>query len=206
MNTRSSTTTILTAIEQAEKSIQHVLADAAKAGRYDLCQSAGAIAENIQKLHQATLAQNAHAQLTPPLETTSKHKAAESKRNQTSARRIKKYPRFEIKGNALLRIGWSKKSRTEYVHSTKRPAFNIIVEAIASASKGSASIITAEEFLSMLSSQKELTPPTYQVYAVIAFLVHSNCLEKEGRSGYLVLDNLPNRASSAWDQLDKQNK
>ena len=87
----------------------------------------------------------------------------------------KTYPKFARNGDRLVKIGWSRKSRTEYVHRMPRSAVKTVASALCE--------MGAKEFsmegLTAALSDDAMAVPSYQVYLAVAWLRARGAVRKE---------------------------
>ncbi len=92
------------------------------------------------------------------------------------------YPRFERNGYGLVKTGWSKKNREEYVHRAPKD----VVWALARMLRehiGPENRFTASGIFSLLEERGEEIP-AYQVYVCLAWLKSAGAVTGNGRAGY----------------------
>jgi hypothetical protein len=129
------------------------------------------------------------------------------KRKRSKARKGKQanYPRFEVRNNNLIRIGWSKKDKSEYQHKTPREIFDRTVEAMQKLAQSGPGPFMAEKIFENTNSE-EGPVPSYQAYVVIGLLRDRQCVEQLGREGYMIPDDISSRALQVWEQLEGEFK
>ncbi len=93
------------------------------------------------------------------------------------------YPKFVRDGDVLVKIGWSKKGRTEYEHRAPRIVIDQIVGAIAKLGANGVRF-SVEQLLPLLGASDGEGTPNYQTYLCIAWLREQALLEQRGRQGY----------------------
>jgi hypothetical protein len=129
----------------------------------------------------ASTATKAPSPLRAPRSTKPKvSKSSESKVREASSKR---YPRFVREGDHLIKIGWSKKERSEYEHRAHRSVLDEVVRAIDKLA-GNGGRFSVEQLLPVLESAATEAVPNYQTYLCIAWLREHNLLEQHGRQGY----------------------
>lgn len=93
------------------------------------------------------------------------------------------YPRFERRGDSLVKIGWSKREKAEYEH--KAPLASVALVAGKVRKKGAdGRIFQISGLLPCESTDGETIVPDYQVYLVVAWWRELGLLEQHGRQGY----------------------
>ena len=104
--------------------------------------------------------------------------------------RAETYPKFTRDGDRLVKIGWSKRDRTEYEH--RAPA--LAVSAVVSALREWGSSDFSMEGLTPVAGEDGTEIPSYQVYLVMAWLRVCGAVRKAGRGGYVPI---PERLTDA---------
>ena len=115
------------------------------------------------------------------------------------------YPRFLRRGDQLVKVGWSKREKSEYEH--KAPRQSALVLARAAAEAGKDGRIFQINALLPLSDPKDGTEiPDYQVYLVIAWWRSTGLLDQHGRQGYSIpnASQLYQAVESAWTRLQEE--
>ncbi len=113
--------------------------------------------------------------------------------------RAETYPKFVRDGDRLVKIGWSRRDRTEYEHR----ALTFAVSAVVSALQRLGSSEFSMDALTPVRDEDGTEVPSYQVYLVVAWLRACKAVEKVGRGGYVPI---PERLTVAavkehWAQL-----
>lgn len=93
------------------------------------------------------------------------------------------YPRFERRGDSLLKVGWSKRERAEYEHKAPWTAVAVVAEKV-QRKAADGRIFQISGLLPCESVDGEYNVPDYQVYLVIAWWRELGLLEQHGRQGY----------------------
>jgi len=103
------------------------------------------------------------------------------------------YPRFDIDGDDLVKTGASTKSGSEYEHRVPIASVSLVVQAIGSLAKQnhrfSIELIQAAA-MDLAKKQKREPLPSYQIYALIAWLKHIGLVIHHGRRGYAVAEGV----------------
>jgi hypothetical protein len=123
-------------------------------------------------------------------------------------RKASPYPKFFREGNALLKLGWSRKSKAEYEHRAPCEAVLAVAERVAEvASRGAAvttSRFTVEDLGEVRAAQGDEPISSCQVYLCIAWFRRAGLVVQHGRRGYslpVAPARLPARVKSAWREL-----
>jgi hypothetical protein len=138
-----------------------------------------------------------------PLKRGSLNEKATGRQRKVDRR---EYPSFVRDGDSLIKIGWSKKDRSEYEHRAPRNALEKIVAAIAKLAT-SKSRFSVEELLSLVNSSSARDEiPTYQTYLCIAWLRQRGLLEQHGRQGYScgISSGLKQVVDENWGEIPLQ--
>lgn len=106
------------------------------------------------------------------------------------------YPRFKIRNETLYRVGWSRKKCREYEHKVPKQTVDSIGHAMKSLATTDGRLVVVEDIVARLNGSGVIQVPQYQVYIVVGWLAHHNCIEQVGRDGY----KLPADIASALDQ------
>ena len=117
------------------------------------------------------------------------------------------YPRFLRTDDTLIKVGWSKKSRSEYEHRAPRHAVDAVMNGVARAGEKGA-IFTVEALLPVRDPRDDTDVPSYQVYLAIAWLRTEGVLRQHGRDGYslLVGENHEKTVEERWSALPEGTK
>lgn len=117
------------------------------------------------------------------------------------------YPRFLRTDDTLIKVGWSKKSRSEYEHRAPRHVVGAVMNAVARAGEKGA-IFTVDALLPVRDQRDDTDVPSYQVYMAIAWLRTEGVLRQHGRDGYslLVAENPEKTVEERWSALPAETK
>jgi hypothetical protein len=113
------------------------------------------------------------------------------------------YPKFLREGNALLKLGWSRKSKTEYEHRAPREAVLAVAARVAEVAT-TMTRFTVEDLGDVRTAQGEQPISNCQVYLCIAWFRRAGLLVQHGRRGYslpLAPAKFPAKVKSAWGEL-----
>lgn len=101
----------------------------------------------------------------------------------------------------LVKIGWSKKERGEYVH--KAPKAGLLAIARRAEEVGrEGRMFTTDELLPVRIGSGEDELPGYQGYLCLAWLREIGLVATHGREGYSVVgDDLSGSVNRIWDTL-----
>ena|ERR1700680_3817599 len=184
----------LLVLEGAERGLRDLLAAAAGAGDYDAVALLTSWARALANMRAPIVASPASR------EEDQQPARSQNTRKKRAREKTHDYPRFFRRGDELVKIGWSKRDRKEYVHRTPKEVLNLVVDAvmkIGSLSK----VFPAESIFSHIEKRGE-SVPAYQVYVSLAWLRGENLIEQHGRQGYsMTTDALKPVSQARWEQL-----
>jgi len=115
------------------------------------------------------------------------------------------YPRFLRRGDHLVKIGWSRRGKSEYEHRAPRQAALILARVAAAAGKDGR-IFQVNALLPLIDPKDGSGIPDYQVYLVIAWWRSAGLLDQHGRQGYSIpsANQLHQAVESAWMKLPEE--
>lgn len=115
------------------------------------------------------------------------------------------YPRFLRRGDLLVKIGWSKREKSEYEHKAPRQAAFVLARAAADAGKDGR-LFQVNALLPLTDLKDGSVVPDYQVYLVIAWWRGIGLLDQHGRQGYSIpkANQLQQAVESAWMKLPEE--
>lgn len=174
--------TLAKILTDAEAAALEVLAEAATLGNYAAIDRARGIAEQLRAIGEQVVRKPKVA--APPSRL---RKKKSNRRAQTPKKG--EYPRFKVEGGSLYKIGWSKKKANQYIHRVPLSKVKQIGQALNTLAGGS-DPVSAEQILELECLNEAGSPPSYQIYIVLAFLKDRGVINSVGREGYL-LPNLP---------------
>ena len=183
---------ILTA---AEDKVRKVIADAAESGDYRGVDYGRRVAVAISEIGKGLGGAGASSKASD----VGADRASGKAKQKTAGRKGRKgaYPRFEIEGDQLVKIGWSKKQKREYSHKVPKDVFERVVKGMAALARRSSGPFAAEDVIEIVGSEGE-SIPSYQTYVVLAFLRDRGCVEQKGREGYDIPVGIENDANALW--------
>ena len=155
------------ALAKCESELRALLAQAASSGDYDAVIKLTSWARTVAGLKGGAL-----TSVSEGSKTALKRKAAGTT-----------YPRFERRGDSLVKIGWSKREKAEYEHRAPLGAVALVADKVRK--KGAdGRIFQISGLLPCESADGETIVPDYQVYLVVAWWRELGLLEQHGRQGY----------------------
>ena len=203
-------------LQRTEVELQRLLSEAAAAGDYDSVIVLTGWASQVAKLCAGR--DTSPASSVPSYTAERKSEVAHRARGvrRTSKRLVSKtkqkrksrsgvaddYPKFLRRGEEIVKIGWSKRSKSEYQHKAPRRVVSLLTAAIAERA-ASGSLVVANELIPLADPSDGTEIPDYQVYVCLAWLRHETLIEQEGRQGYMVNDpsSFEKRVNDEWEAL-----
>lgn len=167
------------ALLAAEQRLRSLMGAAVQNGRYlevaRLADMAQAL-EQISKLADIAPGRNVSTQVKSdvPARRTSKSEAPKTKPHE-------EFPKFARDGDQLIKIGWSKRNKSEYEHKVLRTAaLSVYLQLGERTDSGG---FKMEELLPIKMTDGS-DVPSYQSYLVLAWLRHFQLVEKLGKNSY----------------------
>jgi len=201
-------------LTQAESCLRDLAARAASAGDWSKVSRITGIARELSDLITAqfdtsqTVSSNDSVETrSTPTKRSSSKSTSESGASPKKPRRRRSrrssaggYPRFFRQDGALIKIGWSKRSRKEYRHKAPRWVIDRLVEALREHGTDD-QLITTEHLFPLAGDEEDA--PVYQCYVALLWLRSEGLVEPRGRQGYIVPDpeSLDTREAQAWERL-----
>lgn len=191
------------AIRRAESDLRGLIGQAAAAGQYELVGRLSGIARRLAVLAEEASDRGPPADLARAMESQPARrlsgKGDAAKRKQ--AVKAHGYPRFERMRDLLIKVGWSRKKRSEYVHKAPKEVMLELLRRVRESGESRA-VFAAEDLLSMRSSSAGDEIPSYQAYLCIAWFREIGVLEQHGREGYSVrVEDIEESVGRAWNSL-----
>ena len=197
-----------TLLRQSESSLRQLIEAALRDQRYADVAEIAALADGLSRLLEPTSGRTQDSgQVSPSLEATRSPPVVAASRKQKASRKTSSsrsgYPRFRRDGDRLVKIGWSKKNKSEYEHRVPRSAVDAFLGKLTSTVKPGR--VFEVESLLPVTDQAGDEVPAYQVYVTLAWLRDVGVIEKKGRDGYVVEDSDTTRrgVDDYWKQLSE---
>ncbi len=190
-------------LENAETQIRELGANAFRTGDDDAIRQAQAVVIELKQMRAQLNGQTAHAPTPGEPSPTSAVMDKKSHRTPIERKRLQQsqYPKFEVRNNTLVRIGWSKKQKQQYEHKVPRDAFDRTVKALAQLAETGGGPFTAETIIKHTSNSNGAVP-SYQAYVVIGLLRDRGYIEQVGRDGYVISHINSSAITSDQKQID----
>lgn len=200
-------------LRNCENQLRGLVADAVAHGDYDSALELTHYARGI-----ADLMANARVETPVPTANT-EHGFASTKTKsglngkKTSGKgsrrqKEKSYPKFAKSTDDLIKIGWSKKDKSEYVHKAPRQVVNLLVDRLLNLRMGPVEIFTTEDIFPLRDESNGAEVPTYQSYLALAWLRSVGLIAQHGRQGYSIreTENPHDLVSEKWNDLPRHRK
>lgn len=193
-------TTVQKILVDADCRLRQAIADAATAGDLDgvdlARNAAGRLRQMINGL-DTTEETAVYSSTSNPKGPIPVSKAQTRKRSKQKS----KYPRYQVRGDYLCRIGWSKKERKEYEHKVSKEVFDETVGAMDTLSHDHSGPIPADQIIGKVNKMSSEAIPNYQIYVVIGLLRDNQDITQVGRRGYDLPQKLREISAARWANL-----
>ena len=93
------------------------------------------------------------------------------------------YPLFYRQGDSLVKVGWSRSTKSEYTHRVSKPGIDTLVKFLASR-RSNQFPISVDTMVDALKNDEQSRILGYQVYVAVAWLKEEGWLAANGRHGY----------------------
>jgi len=186
-------------LSDAESKLRSLVAEAASSGDYE-------------SVHLIARWAKAVGELTSEASPKSAAEPRPSNSGATSRQRGKKkssgrsggYPKFFRSADSLIKVAWSKSSRSEYEHKSPWTVVEQLTSAMTIAGQKS-DLISMDQILPLTANGEEV--PSYQSYLCLAWLRSEELVRQHGRQGYSLAPgvNLERESKTKWSSLPKRN-
>ena len=205
----------LAVLREAEAKLCDFVPDALAKGRYE---DAGHLMELARTLSDArspetnhgagkrarTRASGTQAGATRPRKARPASRTRQAKRNAKG--KGSAYPKFFREGDSLLKLGWSRKSKSAYEHRAPRDAVFAVAKRVAEVAL-TRSRFMVEDLGDVCIAQGEVPISGCQVYLCIAWFRRAGLVVQHGRRGYslpVAAAKFPAKVKSAWQELPER--
>jgi len=196
-------------LRRAEGVLRQLAAQAAAAGEYadttevvQLAEKLGQMARNGEAGRtDSSKVQPAHARAPAGKSSASgSQHATRSNDKAKSKPTTSEYPKFAIRDNEIIRIGWSKTDKATYEHRATRKRVECVCDAILRLAKTS-NLVSTDELLPVIDPLNGTEVPAYQVYVCLGWLKNKHAIKAVGRQGYDVVNDgqIVREALKHWD-------
>ena len=176
-------------LTDAEESLRKLIQQSLEADQYGdvarLAEVAALISRAIAILKAAssTPSERGTTERSGPQETLSRGPEQDRSLRPSTAGGAMGYPRFERDEDEILKVGWSKQKRKEYVHRAPRSVIWALARILRARSVPESRFMTTEILPLVNDGRGEV--PSYQVYLALAWLRGVGAISGNGREGYL---------------------
>ena len=199
-----------------ENSLRGLIQEATAGGDYEVVMRLTSWAQFIKALRgpsqpeslspsEAPGQQNAAADsetAAKPLDDSEGHPVRKSARGGSNR---SSYPKFYRQGDSLVKVGWSKRSKSEYVHKASRRVVELVAKAMSTVG-ADGRLLKAEAFLPTADPTDGNEIASYQGYLGLAWLRHEDLVHQHGRQGYTVGNSgaICELVAQRWESLEKK--
>jgi hypothetical protein len=190
-------------LQEAEGSVRTLIGKAAESQKYDDIVVLVRIARQLNELatrspdaNSATVASASSLPVRSDTIARPPPRRGQRARVGGVASPTKRYPAFSTTRERLIKLGWSKKNRTEYEHRAPKASVSIVYEAIRNI--GANGDALEVEALSPLVTADNQEIPAYQIYMAIGWLRDLGAVQKSGRNRYRVTSSGFGPFESYW--------
>ncbi|MHB9046187.1 MAG: hypothetical protein ACYC35_09620 [Pirellulales bacterium] len=186
--------------------MKRLIAEAAERGEYSLVEKLAKWASGLgamcsEEEHVARCEQKSTPsdhQGRTPLTSVLSHK---TRKRATAHAKRRAYPAFARSGDTLVKVAWSKSSKSEYQHKAPRMVIKRLADSFAHHARANA-VVSMDKILPLKADDGSQIPD-YQVYVSLAWLRQIGAVKQNGRQGYTVkkLDDLAQKIDVAWSDL-----
>lgn len=191
-------------LNEAEASLRRLIVQAAEAGDYRsaeaLARCASRLAELPSDIGSVAAGTKPPGATFPSAEAAQAGGVARASSAKPAAKR-RSYPIFARSGTSLVKIGWSKSSKSEYHHKSPLAAALGLAAALARHAKNGAVVPTEKVLPLRLDDGSDV--PDYQAYVSLAWFRQIGAVKQNGRQGYTVKrpSDLQGAIQAAWNEL-----
>ena len=165
---------------RARDKLQSLLEQAVKDQQYSEVAELARMTEALTGIAKAGSGKHQVAAVSNAWTPTAPRKRAKEKADTNG----RTYPVFKREGDRLVKVGWSKKHRSEYEHRAPREAVAAFMQHLESSVRGS-DLFDMESLLPVPDSSGGEVPD-YQAYLTLRWLQEVGIVEKRGRDGYVL--------------------
>lgn len=190
----------LAILQNAEKDLRRLIAQAATAGDYSGTVKVAGWAKTITDLiRMSTQSTGSSIQGTSQAEIRKTERVA--RHLSKSPKERSRYPRFLQANGNLIRVAWSSREKKEYQHKAPRTVVDALVLVLQRNGKDGR-IFTTDTILP-IHDGNDNEIPNYQSYVCISWLKQIGLIDQHGRQGYSIprIADLPKNVESLWAAL-----
>ena len=213
MNTQENTTDAVNlaieSLERCEGEIYGLVGEAAKSRDGASVTRLNELAQKLGQLRESlTMPRALQLAVSSPQENYSTASEVETKKPSQRKRSTKRrktgrpdgYPRFEVEGNSLVKVSWSKSKNSEYIHKAPKRVLEKLIEVLLELG-GNGEVVPTDSMFPLQQGDKEY--PDYQSYLCLLWLKQNKLVIHHGREGYQVADvaTLKTTCEQMWAEL-----
>jgi hypothetical protein len=101
-----------------------------------------------------------------------------------------KYPRFEVRQGALVRIGWSKKYERQYVHRVSAEAFKATLSALEGWAEVARGAVLPEQIALRIRQGHNDQVSLREIYATLNMLLEAGAISHDDHGGLYIPQNV----------------
>lgn len=195
-------------VRQAERSLRDLMQDGINRGDYKPVRLLASWAEGMSQLGRSEVSDRREIVDDVGLATKGRGRSGAAKRKAkgTRSKPDMKYPMFRRSGNKLVKIAWSKASKSEYEHQAPKDVAIALLHKMHGLS-GVDGLVAMEQVLPIKCDTEQNEAPAYQVYVCLAWLRSVGAVKQHGRRGYSVsVEREPRyHVEKAWGALPSHN-
>jgi hypothetical protein len=151
-------------------------------------------------------AERAGAAALADVDTSRGPRPARKQPAKANKRKASPYPKFFCESDSLLKLGWSRKGKSEYEHRAPREAALAVAERVAQVASRQ-NRFTVEDLGDVRIAQGREPISDCQVYLCIAWFRRAGLVVQHGRRGYSLPfppAKFPAKVGSAWGELQER--
>jgi len=192
-------------LDSAEHKLRELMQSCIELQDYSSVAEIAKLADGVARLRkgESSITQMVESKKIPP-RFVNRQKISKPPSSRKKAVVNRTYPQFKIEDGKLVKVGWSKKNRSEYEHRAPREVVEAFINYLRS-HVDTGKVFSIEKLMPIYDDAgQEL--PAYQVYLTLAWLRDVGVIEKKGRNGYMVkISQLENGSLNAhWVGLNGQ--
>lgn len=188
---------------ETELNIRQLIGEAAEAGDYLAIEVLARWASSIKDITSTVLQAEGSGEQQIRIQTNPPPNPAQSTalKGSKSIGKRRSYPVFIKSGATLIKIAWSKSSKSEYQHKSSQAITMKLAEALAKQGRNGAVIVMEKVLPIRLDDGTDV--PDYQVYVSLAWLRQAGMVKQHGRQGYTIKSSgdLFKVVDTAWANL-----
>lgn len=185
-------------LRQTEASLRRIIGEAAEVGDYSCVETLARWATQLREMCPETPRAEGRPSEAP---VALEDRSTTTLKPKKPAVRRRSYPFFTKFGETLVKIAWSKTSKSEYQHKSHKSVAEKLAEVLSRHGKNGA-VVAMERVLPLkLDDGSEV--PDYQVYVSLAWLRQIGVVKQNGRQGYTIKKpgELGKIVAAAWSEL-----